>query len=188
MASIAKVSKSQQLEARYKGARGNLLAVVLFTLLNILLLISNSNTFFLFSAYIPYALIDLGMLFCGLYPVEYYGEYFPISETFGPSVFAVVVIAAIPLIVYFLAWIFSKKNKVGWVIVSLSMGISAGSKLKKLPPEEETDEAKEGTVTGQPDSSMLRFADNEVKHRVLLETEILGHSVIYRRVKKRTNW
>ena len=66
MANINALSARQTLEKRYSGARLNILLVAAFTLLNIIFLAAESGTFFLFSAYIPYLLVDMGMLFCGL--------------------------------------------------------------------------------------------------------------------------
>ena len=66
------LSQQQVLTNKYMGARHNLLLVVVFTLINIVLLLVQSNTYFLFSATIPYFLADLGMVLCGKYPAEYY--------------------------------------------------------------------------------------------------------------------
>lgn len=90
-----------------------------------------------------------------------------------------------------------------WLVVILAMGVSAHSKMKKLPVEERPIEAEftelpvdgdgEGNTDGEaigapkkerPDSVALRPADNTVKSRVLLEYEIYGHKITYRRVKR----
>lgn len=103
----------QVLETRYRNSRSNLLLVVAFTLINIVLLITKSNRFFLFSAYAPYVIVDFGMLICGMYPPEYYGEDSIIATTLPASVFTVfVVIASIILTLYFVSWLLSK-NKPG---------------------------------------------------------------------------
>lgn len=111
----------QALEEKYRNLRNNLLLVVVFTLINIILLITQSNKYFLFSAYIPYAIVDIGMLVCGMYPDEFYGENFSKADTISPSMFAVfLAIALIMVILYLVSWIFSKKNKVGWMIFALA--------------------------------------------------------------------
>lgn len=120
MANPNNVSTRQTLEARCKNSRSNLLLVVAFTVINVVLLITNSNTYFLFSAYIPYAIADFGMLFCGKYPAEYYvgelaGTDFLPSSAFGMFV----AIAAVVVCLYLLCWIFSKKNRMGWLIFAL---------------------------------------------------------------------
>lgn len=222
MATPNTLSNRQALETRYKNSRANLLLVVAFTVINIILLVTKSNTYFLFSAYIPYVLVDVGMLFCGMYPAEYYDEEFTGMRFLNPSVFAVfLVIALIIVALYFISWIFSKNNKVGWlifalvifavdtagmlvfmgfgvdgiidivfhvwVIISLAMGINACSKLKHLPAQEayipeteQTEEVKEIPLN----SGIIRIADLDVKSRILLETNALGHTVTYRRVKR----
>lgn len=166
------LSPRQILENKYSSSCGNLLLVVVFTAINIVLLVANSNTYFLFSAYIPYLLADLGMYFCGLYPAEVYGGS-TVGMDFLSKSFLVVMlgIAAVILVLYLLSWLFSRKQKPGWlifalvifgidtvamlvlngfavdsivdylfhgwVIYSLISGISAYSKLKKLPEEPE---------------------------------------------------
>ena len=213
------MSNRQNLENRFKTARSNLLLVVLFTVINIILLVTQSNTYFLFSAYIPYAAVTIGMMLCGMFPAEYYGEDLSGVEFFGPAVFAIFAgIALVIVALYLLSWFLSKKNKMGWlifalvifvidtlgmfaiegfvldsivdilfhvwVIVSLSMGISACAKLKKLPEEETELSAAQQNEAYFGNSCMLRMADTEVKARVLLEANTLGHTVVYRRVKK----
>lgn len=221
----------QLLTSRYSAARSNLLFMILFSVVNILMLASNSGMYFLFSASVTYLLTDLGMALCGMYPDEYYegieGIFF-----LDKAVFVVLlIISLLILAIYMLCWIFSKKNRCGfliaalvlfsidtvimllnygfssiidlvfhiWMIVILSMGISAHYKLKKLPAE---DEMIEGEFTELPDdeaaaiegekanelhdSTALRPADLDAKARILLEYEAYGHKITYRRVK-RTN-
>lgn len=161
------VSQRQKLEGRYVSARMNILWVVLFTVINLVLLVANSNTYFLFSAFIPYAIADLGMYICGKYPADFYESQF---EAVDSSALVILLgVAAVICVLYLLCWLFSKKGRVGWIIValvfftldtvlmllfglgadsiidvlfhgwviiSLSMGIAAHFKLKKLPEEE----------------------------------------------------
>ncbi len=216
------LSKGVELEKRYNSARANLLLVTLFSAINIILLVTNSDKYFLFSAYIPYCIADFAMYYCGLYPAEYYGEFLADAQFLDMSAFAVMMgIAGIILLLYFLSWIFSKKNRVGWiifsliffvidtavmylifgfqmsnivdtvfhfwVIVSLTMGIVSGFKLKKLKttePEAEISEEIEGALVN---SEILRPADPFVKSRKLLEANVLGYNVEYRRVQGRVN-
>lgn len=105
---------------RYRSARHNLLSVIIFTLINTVLLATNSGYYFLFSAFVPYMLVDLGMYYCGLYPAEYYLE-FSSGMEFADNTLMIIcaVIAAVILVLYLLSWIFSKKNRVGWLIFSL---------------------------------------------------------------------
>lgn len=166
---VQPVSQRQKLEGRYASSRHNILLVLAFTAINMVLLLANSNTYFLFSAYIPYAIVDLGMFLCGKYPAEIYGDLSQ-YEFFGTEVLAIcIAVAAVICVLYLLCWLFSKKKRVawmiialvmfvldtalmllagvsadniidvifhGWVILSLSMGVAARFKLKKLPEEE----------------------------------------------------
>lgn len=109
----------QNLEKKYNSARFNLLLVVAFTAVNIILLVTNSNSYFLFSAYVPYMIADLGMYYCGMYPDEFYGKNFTKADALSPSIFAVfIVIALIVLALYLVSWLLSKK-KAGWLIFAL---------------------------------------------------------------------
>ena len=104
------MSQRQVLESRLANSRNNILLVVGLTVVNIILLVTNSNTYFLFSAYIPYLLADLGMLFCGLYPSEYYAD--ADMQFYSKGFFAaMLVIATVILVLYMLSWLFSKKQK-----------------------------------------------------------------------------
>ena len=110
----------QLLENKYKVSRANLLLVLAFTAINLILLLINSNTYFLFSAFIPYFIADLGMLMCGKYPAEFYVDDFAGMEFLDTSFLVVmVVIAFAVLALYLLAWFLSKNNKVGWLIFAL---------------------------------------------------------------------
>ena len=163
------MDQRQRLESRYASARMNLLWVVLFTAVNIVLLVSNSYTYFLFSAFIPYAIVDYGMIVCGKYPADFYGDMSQ-YQFFDSSLLVILIaVAAVICVLYLLCWIFSKKGRVawlivglvffaldtvlmllsgisadrildivfhGWVIISLTGGLIAHSKLKKLPEEE----------------------------------------------------
>jgi len=108
------LSQRRDLETRYQNSRVNLLFVVLFTVINVVLLVTQSDTYFLFSAFIPYVLVSLGMILCGMYPQEYYGDDFAGMEFLDKSVFAVfLLIAVIAVVLYLISWIFSKKYRGG---------------------------------------------------------------------------
>lgn len=107
----------------YKNARTNLLITIAFTLVNIILLIVDGSVYFLFSAYIPYSLVSSSKFLCGLYPAEFYEElgYDVNSIEFLPEAafYISLAIAAVILVVYLLCFIFSKKNRYGWLIAAL---------------------------------------------------------------------
>lgn len=107
---------------KFNSARSNLLIVIVFTFVNMILLMTNANRYFLFSASIPYAITDLGMYLCGKYPAEYYGADYSAMEFWGTGVFvAFLVIAILILGLYLLCWFMSKKQKSAWLIVALVM-------------------------------------------------------------------
>ncbi len=113
------MTERERLESKLGSARGNLLLVVAFTIINLILLVINSDTYFLFSAYIPFFIASMGMLICGKYPTEFYedlGE----MEFFGNGVFVgFVTVAVIITLLYLLAWFLSKNQKRGWLIFAL---------------------------------------------------------------------
>ena len=218
-------------EQKYRTSRMNLLLVVAFTAINLILLVTNANSYFLFSAFVPYFIATLGMIWCGRFPEEYY-EGVEDMVFLDNSVFVVLFIISLVLTaLYLLAGILSNKNRVGWLIFALVffgidtlgmlfingiafdaildvvfhgwviyyliLGISAHNKLKNLPPEAEpapieigdgeaviSAENSEPATAEMQDSNALRVADKDVKHRVLLETYVLGkYDICYRRVK-----
>ena len=111
------IAPAQMLENRYKSSISNLLIVVAFTAVNIFLLVTNSNSYFLFSAYLPYFVADLAMYICGKYPAEYYyGDEIFYDNTYFALMLA---FAVVILLVYVLCWFMARKKKVGWLIFGL---------------------------------------------------------------------
>lgn len=217
------VLERQTLENRFRSARANLLFVIAATVINIILLISDGDSYFLFSASVPYLLVSYGMTLCGMFPAEVYGDDYANMLFFDKSVFGVfLILAIIVLALYLVCWIFSKKNRIGWMIFALVlfsidtvmlvlfygidlegildiivhilvlgyliMGVSAAVKLKKLP-EQEACQIEEGEQASESsgawvNSEIIRIADPDVKARILLESDALGHTITYRRVKR----
>lgn len=118
---MANVSERDILENRYLSSRRNLLIVIIATAVNLLLLVGNTGSYFLFSAYVPYFFVDLGMYYCNKYPAEVYDETFlPVENPLPDGFFiAMIMIAIVILVVYFLCFLFSKNHKVGWLITAL---------------------------------------------------------------------
>ena len=113
------VPEYQKLENRYKGSINNLLFVVVASVINIVLLVLNTDLYFLFSAFIPYALADYGMYFCGLYPEEYYVDMqdFAFYDTSFMGI--MLTAAAVVIGIYLLCWYFAKKKKIGGIVFAL---------------------------------------------------------------------
>lgn len=120
MAMPQNLSERQVLETKFRNSRANLLLVVLFTAINIILLITNSDVYFLFSACIPYILVGAGMYAGGKYPPEYYEGDLETLQAAVPAAFTVMLVIAVMIVLlYLLSWIFSKKNRTGWLIFAL---------------------------------------------------------------------
>lgn len=232
-------------EAKYRDARVNLLIGMIATVVNCVLAVIGADMYFLFSITFPYAMALDGAVNCGLvYDLETYRELMenPLAEFLPmPYLYILLVVAVIPLIVYLLCWIFSKK-RVGWLIaatalfvidtlflilyfgVDVSMlldyvfhgwmlfilirGILAHFKLKALLNEpvqtaqpifvpmpeageaqqgsdaESTEQAADAQPAGKADTPVLHRADFSVKSRVLLQEQVQGYDICYRRVGK----
>ena len=95
------LSPRETAQQKYKSARYNLLLMLGFTVVNILLLVFNSDSMFLFSATIPYFLITIGI----------YAEIKIVMIVLST-------IAVLNILLYFLCWLFSKKHY-AWLIVAL---------------------------------------------------------------------
>ena len=94
-----------------------------------------------------------------------------------------------------------------WVIVILAIAVSASYKLKQLEKQEEAncttvegeevfdlnniddngvyhDPNQDENMDQPANAPILRVADQQVKNRVFLQYEFMGHQIVYRRVKK----
>lgn len=114
----------QALQNKYNAARVNLLAVVLFTVINIVSLATGIGGYFLFSASVPYVIAMFGLVLCGMMPDEFYQEMeiegmFFLDESFF---YITLAISILILGLYVLCWFFSKKKPV-WLTVALVLFI-----------------------------------------------------------------
>lgn len=189
-------AQRERLQKKYDSARSNLLLAIVLTVVNIVLFFANSGTMLLFSVSVPYYAVifaylfeiaPIGIAFAAIILVIYFLCWL-LSKKRNGWLIAALVLFAIDTLgmagLYLLA-----EDASGlmdglihiWVLYYLVAGVSAGVKLKKLPdilPEEVEAEAL-------PEySTPLRRAEEDVKCRVLLESEYGGHRVCYRRVKK----
>ncbi|MDR1932963.1 MAG: hypothetical protein LBQ57_09120 [Spirochaetales bacterium] len=97
---------------RFTKARNNLLAVIAFTLANLLLTAFNADISFLFSATLPQLVFELGKTFD--------------SET-GSNVFMIIgfIIALVIIIPYFVFWILARHIRVFILVALLFFGIDS---------------------------------------------------------------
>lgn len=110
----------QQLEAKFQNARNDLLIIVAFTIVNLVLLVSQSDSYFVFSAYMPYTIAYVGMYICGKFPIEYYEGELTEADFVGPKAFVfIIAIAVIMTLTYLLCWFKAKNKKSTWLIVGL---------------------------------------------------------------------
>ena len=113
------LNQPNTLERSLKSARSTLLGVIAFTVVNMVLALTASDSYFLFSAVVPYVLTLWGAIFCGLYPAEYYQGEGAYVQIFDKPVFAVfLVLALLVLALFFVSWLLSKKHS-GWLIAAL---------------------------------------------------------------------
>lgn len=120
---IEPVGKTQRekLEKRYKSSLSSLLLITVFSGVNLFLLLINSDKYFLFSAYIPYLLGDYAMFYSGRYPEEYYKE-FPDIQFIDTLFFAVLVVLAVAVVLFYLvSWFFARKKKAVWLVLALGL-------------------------------------------------------------------
>lgn len=220
--SVGQMSEKDALLGKYNNARYNLLLVVIATLVNVIFALVSADTYFLFSATVPYLLTFLSMFLCGMYPPDFYEGDLALFDPWPVGlVYVAVAISVVIIALYALSFFLSKNGKVGWlifalvffsldtfaligyfgiditmvldyvfhawIIVILAGGIRAHNKLKAIPVEEPTETAEQeyAAEDGMPENSTpLRYADMNVKARVLLSAEVNGKSIVYRRVKK----
>lgn len=193
-----------ELEKKYEQSRGNLLLIIILTVINIALLFTPSGTMFLFSITIPYwaaafaYFLELTYLYivagvvialylaCWIFSKKHYGWFIPALILFILDTiylgYVSIDMAETSNIIDVLVHI--------WALYYLGAGIYFGYKLKRLPADEvaateaaaETDSEAVGTTAESENSAPIRPAE-DVKHRVFVEAEYQGHHICYRHVK-----
>ena len=139
------------------NGRYSLLLIVILTVVNLIMTILDTNTYFLFSASVPYYLVFVGM---GIENGFVDGAW----NVKGTLTYTGLVIALVIVAVYLLCWLLSKKragwltaalvviafalydSPMGklvdfllhiWAIVELIQAVRGSKKLRALPPTEE---------------------------------------------------
>ena len=92
------------LERRVSTGRSTMLLIMAFTLVNLIFLMAELGTYFLFSASVPYYLTILCLELEGWDPA-------------GSLVIAALAFSLLILVIYLLCWIFSKRS-VGWTVAA----------------------------------------------------------------------
>ena len=115
------LSERAMLENKYKSARIDLLLVAIMTLVNVIFVITGSDTYFLFSATVPYLLSFLSALYCGMLSPEIY-EYLDVATAEflpAPVFYVALAIALVITALYVVAFFLSNKGRVGWLVFAL---------------------------------------------------------------------
>lgn len=117
-------SKQTIKKSQYDVARANLVLVVVFTLINVVLCLLGQDSYFLFSAIVPYFIAMIGAMWGGLFPPEYYADMDMTEADFFPVSFVIIcaVVAILIIAVYFILWLLSKKH-VAFMIAALVLFI-----------------------------------------------------------------
>lgn len=135
---VDKDSREYQLQ-QISGGRGTLLAILVLTLINLVMVVLDQGSYFLFSASVPYYLtmiskgIDNGFA-NGAWPEN------------GPMTITALVISAVILAVYLLCWLLSKK-RAGWLTAAMVLFLADTVALVLIS----------FTVLDSPLSSLLDF-------------------------------
>ncbi len=107
-------------QGNYTFGRINLLFIALFSVINIGSLTAGNHAYLLFSAVIPYWLVDTGLYICGKYPEAFYEGGYEAHTFLDNTVYLLIVGVALLLIsFYVICFLFSKNNRVGWIIAAL---------------------------------------------------------------------
>ena len=112
--------QKQALASKCSAARVNLLLFIAFSAINILMPVFGLNSYFLFSASVPYLIVQIGRVYCGMMPPEYYADGYSEMVFADKSFFYIsLAIAFLVLGIYAVCWICSKKNHLRWMTISL---------------------------------------------------------------------
>ena len=203
----ANLSPREQLQLKYKSARSNLLLTIILTVVNVVMLIAGSESMLLFSISVPFYAVVFGyfmegsaMLATGCVIAAVMLAVYLLCWIFSKKrtgwLVAALVLFILDTIVMGLIYLLSGEMSGimdilihALVLYYLIAGISSANKLKKMPPEEPVvintwEDGENREVAVEPNSTPLRRAEEDVKHRVLLEATYGGRQIVYRRVKR----
>lgn len=106
-------------KSKYNSSRYSLLAMLVFTVINIGLALMGSLSYYVFSANIPYTLVIEGMYLTGGLPDEIYADLPSGYEFYSTDLLIPLVIVAAVIIVFYLVCFFlSGKFRTGWLIAA----------------------------------------------------------------------
>ncbi|MBQ3126419.1 MAG: hypothetical protein IJC15_05045 [Clostridia bacterium] len=188
-------------QQKYSVARRNLFLMIMLTVVNLILLVFNSGTMMLFSATVPYYTIVVGIVsensavltvcivltavilatyvLCWLMSQKHYGWMIAALVMFILDTLAMV---GLYLLFRDFSGIMDALVHI-WVLYYLIMGVRSGHRLRSVSEDDWAEVLL--AQDGEAASSFEPYpADMSVKARVLLESEVFGHHICYRRVKQ----
>lgn len=179
---------------KFRAARTNLLIVVALTVLNIIFLYADSYTVMLFSATLPYLfvlgsmLLDFPLMLVGaiLILLLYFMCWLLSSKHPVWMIVAAVMFTLDTAVLLVLGIDFGDRSSVmdllihAMILYYLISGVIYGFKLRKTPDPVSPEPSQ---MPGTENTTPIRIAETDVKHRLLLETELPGMHICYRRVK-----
>ena len=196
----------EAVQKQYAMARANLLLMIVLTLANVVLFVVGTDTMLLFSATVPYYSVIFGLidqtgvlLLPGIViAVLSLGAYFLCwllsKKNHGWMILALALfIIDTVCLVALCIWAEDFSGILDfvihiWVLFYLFVGVRTGTQLKRMEENTVVTEDGEAVLNGdsacEENSSYIRAVDTSVKARVLLEADVLGHKVCYRKVKK----
>jgi len=195
----------EQLVKNFNSSRSNLLAMIILTSINILLAVANSDLYFLFSANIPRVLFYLGSGFsvtfgiiAAFIAISFYVVCWVLSKNHRGWIVAALAFFIIDALI--LLWIlFNFVYRVDFSLIielvffavimyHLISGTRAWYSLRKMPPEDEQNEAESATsdlvnktipIAQMPLSMPIREASK--KGRVLISQNYNNMEIIVKR-------
>lgn len=190
-------------QQRYSVARHNLLLMIALTVVNLILLAFNSGVMMLFSATVPYYAVLVGIVsengavltvcicLTAVILATYILCWVMSKKHYGWMIAALVMFILDTLVLVGLYLLLQELSGVmdalihAWVLYYLIIGVRYGHQLSATPADSWAEaEAEQRGLDPEAAPAEPRPADMSVKARVLLESEVLGHRVCYRRVKQ----
>ncbi len=107
--------EKEKLARRLSSGRIDIILMAMLTIINIIFTFTDAQTYFFFSAFIPYRMAFYGAYLTGKLPEEYYTDWGNASFFGNGFLIAMLVMAAIIVTLYVLCFFLSKK-KSAWLI------------------------------------------------------------------------
>lgn len=191
-------------QQRYTVARQNLLLMIILTVVNLILLVFDSSVMMLFSATVPYYAVAVGivsqssvvLMVCICLTAVVLATYILCwvmsKKHYGWMIAALVLFVVDTMALVGLYLLLQEMSGVmdllihAWVLYYLIIGVRYGHQISATPADSRAEaEAEQSGLDPEAAAPVEPYpADMSVKARVLLESEVLGHRVCYRRVKQ----